>query len=594
MSNFMNTGFTGLNDLTSIYATEINGISSTVINYLSNVTSDIQSQIDGIILNGANIPTFSVGTVQNYASGTTPTVTITGTQANPIINFGLEQGAMGGTPTFTIGTVTSVNPGTSPTVTIDPISTPDNIILDFQLERGYTGAGGSDGSRGPKGNTGDTGDTGPRGPEGPAGSESFIMSTISSVLSMGTLIIGGVAYTAIGASIAALNIQVDLMAVDIATINTNATILGGRVTRAEEDITLVQNKTAYQTFNNISNTTNFGGTVTIPLTLNAGGNVLNTVNGGALINNLVTTKNISTPSIVADETMKITIGNDVQTNIVIGNGNDPTNYNTLFMDDVKLSSALTCMGRATMYDDIYMQFNKSLNLSHINNNTIANTLSIGSGISGSMITVKDPIKFSLSGYFESDLSSLGNFASSGYVRGGDFFTYGGSLTSYPDEATGGIGSIAGFTNVTGLGNGTGSVSGFNDCSFPYGYFTNIVPLDSINLNIGTSGSTAITIGNSTSNLTLASKVAGNIVGYTTNNISSFNNIASTSLTAPILTTSQINVTNSILNIGTSEIGNTINIGNTSSTVYINGDVIMNMDNPTDTFKISVPINQLGF
>jgi hypothetical protein len=40
-------------------------------------------------------PNFTIGTVTNLASGSTPTVNLSGTQANPVLNFGLVQGVQG-------------------------------------------------------------------------------------------------------------------------------------------------------------------------------------------------------------------------------------------------------------------------------------------------------------------------------------------------------------------------------------------------------------------------------------------------------------------------------------------------------------------
>ena len=70
-------------------------------------------------------------------------------------------GPAGPTPLIEIGTVSSVPYGTSPTVTLDPASTPEIPILDFQLETGAQGVQGQQGIQGIQG---------PVGPAGTAGS----------------------------------------------------------------------------------------------------------------------------------------------------------------------------------------------------------------------------------------------------------------------------------------------------------------------------------------------------------------------------------------------------------------------------------------
>lgn len=40
-------------------------------------------------------PEFSIGTVESVGADGPPTVTITGTQAAPVLNFGLQRGATG-------------------------------------------------------------------------------------------------------------------------------------------------------------------------------------------------------------------------------------------------------------------------------------------------------------------------------------------------------------------------------------------------------------------------------------------------------------------------------------------------------------------
>jgi hypothetical protein len=72
-------------------------------------------------------------------------------------------GEVGATPIIEIGTVTSVPYGTLPTVTLDPTSTPEIPILDFQLETGAQGIQGTQGIQGIQGPVGPAGTSGSPG-----------------------------------------------------------------------------------------------------------------------------------------------------------------------------------------------------------------------------------------------------------------------------------------------------------------------------------------------------------------------------------------------------------------------------------------------
>ena len=69
-------------------------------------------------------------------------------------------GDTGATPIIEIGTVTSVPYGTPPTVTLDPASTPEIPILDFELETGQQGVQGVQGIQGIQGPVGPSGTSG--------------------------------------------------------------------------------------------------------------------------------------------------------------------------------------------------------------------------------------------------------------------------------------------------------------------------------------------------------------------------------------------------------------------------------------------------
>jgi hypothetical protein len=95
-------------------------------------------------------PQFSIGTVQK---GDAAAATITGTAAQPVLNLTLPKGdpgaagtpgATGSTPALSVGTVTTGNPGTNASVTIS--GTNEAPVLNFTIPRGAQGAPGPVGS----------------------------------------------------------------------------------------------------------------------------------------------------------------------------------------------------------------------------------------------------------------------------------------------------------------------------------------------------------------------------------------------------------------------------------------------------------------
>ena len=127
---------------------------------MTTLASNVQTQIDSIttgISNGSLLPNFSIGTVTDLSSGTTPTVTRTGTNSSPVLNFGLTRGATGATPNISIGTTTTIayNDNTASSVVLDPTSTALNPKLNFAIKQGPQGPKG-DSIKGDKGDDGDT------------------------------------------------------------------------------------------------------------------------------------------------------------------------------------------------------------------------------------------------------------------------------------------------------------------------------------------------------------------------------------------------------------------------------------------------------
>lgn len=83
-------------------------------------------------------PNFSVGTVSSVPAGGTPTVTLTGTGTDPVINFGLVVGNTGQAATISVGSVSTGLPGSNASVSNS--GTPQAAVFDFTLPRGDTGA----------------------------------------------------------------------------------------------------------------------------------------------------------------------------------------------------------------------------------------------------------------------------------------------------------------------------------------------------------------------------------------------------------------------------------------------------------------------
>ena len=92
--------------------------------------------------------TITAGTASSLPSGSTPTVTNSGTSSNAVFNFGIpkgdtgakgDKGAKGDTATVTIGTVTTGAAGSNATVVNS--GTANDAVLDFTLPRGADGDG---------------------------------------------------------------------------------------------------------------------------------------------------------------------------------------------------------------------------------------------------------------------------------------------------------------------------------------------------------------------------------------------------------------------------------------------------------------------
>ena len=101
-------------------------------------------------------PSLSIGTVSSLATGNNPTASISGTQANPVLNLGLVSGVNGidgVSPSLTIGTVSSLAWGNNPTASISGMQA--NPVLNLGIVSGERGEKGEQGDPGPKGKDAD-------------------------------------------------------------------------------------------------------------------------------------------------------------------------------------------------------------------------------------------------------------------------------------------------------------------------------------------------------------------------------------------------------------------------------------------------------
>ena len=160
----------GLIDLqvSSITTDYLNGIGKATISYL-DATSSIQTQINNIVGGGGLLPNFSIGTVNTTTS---PTVTLTGTNANPVLNFGLVSGSNGSNGISFIwkGTYVESNTynlndvvfysGSSYICIVNKLPNTNLFSSSFTLVclKGTDGTNGSNGSNGTNGTNGTNGD----------------------------------------------------------------------------------------------------------------------------------------------------------------------------------------------------------------------------------------------------------------------------------------------------------------------------------------------------------------------------------------------------------------------------------------------------
>jgi hypothetical protein len=123
------------------------------------------------------------------------------------------QGANGITPNFTIGTVSNLSSGSTPTVNLSGTTT--NPILNFGLVQGQQGAQGAQGQKGDKGDKGDTGGL-------DATDAAAIAANTAGLAALGGTVAG------IAADVGALDTTVSGLTTDVGTINDEINALQGK------------------------------------------------------------------------------------------------------------------------------------------------------------------------------------------------------------------------------------------------------------------------------------------------------------------------------------------------------------------------------
>ena len=133
----------------------------------------------------------TVGTTTTGAAGTQASVTNSGTDSDPVLNFTIPRGEKGekgdrgeGSATVTIGTTTTGAAGTQASVTNSGTDTA--AILNFTIPRGDAG---------PAGDTGPAGPAGERGPAGEPGPDNLVIITATASTTVQGEYIPDTAYT---------------------------------------------------------------------------------------------------------------------------------------------------------------------------------------------------------------------------------------------------------------------------------------------------------------------------------------------------------------------------------------------------------------
>ena len=186
------------------------------------VRATISCQVGGVT--GAT-PNLSVGSVSSLAFGSTPTVSITGTTLNPVLNFGLVTGSSG-----------------------------------------INGTNGTNGATGAKGDKGDTGAQGEKGEKGDSGGLDPATALVITGL-VGT--VGGLV-----TAVATIEGEIGALQGEVGTLQTEVGQLQTDVGTINDEIEALQGKTQYMTVNTTTTTTSFASKLTTTDDITTSGKVI--------------------------------------------------------------------------------------------------------------------------------------------------------------------------------------------------------------------------------------------------------------------------------------------------------------------------------
>ena len=244
------TNLNSINTINSALTTIQNNV-TTNSNSISTINTEITSinnAIDNIeLMTGPEGPTGPTG--PTGATGATGPAGPTGPAGSNGTNG--TNGIDAIQPSFSIGTVTSVDNGTDPSVTLTGTQT--NPVLNFILETGPKGDKGDTGAKGADGSDGKDGKDGTDGQDASAttGTLALAASAVNSTAIAGLT----VTTTAHSASILALQTQVGVLETSVTSINTTLTNHTVDITQLQTDMDNVQYNTNNITYNNLGSST---------------------------------------------------------------------------------------------------------------------------------------------------------------------------------------------------------------------------------------------------------------------------------------------------------------------------------------------------
>jgi septum formation inhibitor MinC len=257
------------------------------------VRATISCQVGGVT--GAT-PQLSVGTVSNLASGSTPTVSISGTTLNPVLNFGLVTGA--------------------------------------------SGINGTNGATGPQGPKGDTGTQGPQGQKGDKGDAGGVDPITAAAIAANTAGLATLAGTVAG------------ITADVATLDTTVSGLTTSVGTLNEEVDALQGKTQFMTANTTTITTSFSSKLTTTDDITTSGKVtassdISTATKVIATGDITTSAKLIATGDITTSAKVIATGDITTSAKVIATGDITTSAKVIATGDITTSAKVTATGDIT-------------------------------------------------------------------------------------------------------------------------------------------------------------------------------------------------------------------------------------------------------